>query len=82
MATLGQFIREHRVRCGITQPDLAAEVGLHQPGLSDIENDKRVPSALVLARLSRRLGFDLGEALDLLESTGGKPASDTIALAG
>ena len=39
--TIGQRVRAARKAAGIPQPQLAAEIGLSQCRMSDLENDKR-----------------------------------------
>jgi transcriptional regulator with XRE-family HTH domain len=58
--TLGEVIRDARVGLGISLRDLAKRVELAPSYLSDIENDRRVPSEEVLQRLADevKLKFD------------------------
>lgn len=56
-----------RSECGITQQDLAAELGIKQPSYSAIESGKVVPSVLQaqkIARLVCREVSDLWPVLD------------------
>jgi transcriptional regulator with XRE-family HTH domain len=60
MATLGDRIRDAReTRKKWTQDDLAKETGLSKSFLSEIENDKRTPSAGNVLRIANALGVSL-----------------------
>ena len=61
--TLGAYIRQARVRRGITLRQLAGQLGITPSYLSDIENDRRVPAQEVLEGISRSLRLDLNELL-------------------
>jgi transcriptional regulator with XRE-family HTH domain len=58
--TLGEILRDARVKSEVTLRDLAKTLDLAPSYLSDIENDRRVPSEEVLIRLAEvlRLRFD------------------------
>ena len=55
----GSFVRSLRVRCGLSQRELAAVAGISQPNLSAIERDRRLPSVATLHRLVAACGFEL-----------------------
>jgi len=57
--TIGQLVREHRIKCNKTQIEIAKEIGISRNYLSDIENDRYMPSVPVMVALSKRLGVDL-----------------------
>lgn len=61
--TLGAYIRQARVRQGVTLRQLASRLGITPSYLSDIENDRRVPAQEVLEGISRHLRLDLDELL-------------------
>lgn len=62
--SLGDQIRAARVRAGLGLRELARKLDSVTPSyLSDIENDRRVPSEKVLANLSRLLGLDFDELM-------------------
>lgn len=56
--TLGDLIRETRLERDLTLRGLAKQLGITPSYLSDIENDRRVPSEEVLRSLSDQLGLD------------------------
>lgn len=58
--TLGEILRDARVKSEVTLRDLAKTLDLAPSYLSDIENDRRVPSEEVLHRLAEvlQLRFD------------------------
>jgi predicted nucleotidyltransferase len=49
--SVGDEIRQARIRSGLTQDELARGSGVRQPNIAAYENGKRVPSAQMLARL-------------------------------
>jgi DNA-binding XRE family transcriptional regulator len=59
-ATPLAFWRKHR---GLTQADMAREVGVSQPYLAQLENGQREGSVSVYQRLARRLGLSVDELL-------------------
>lgn len=61
--TLGEYIRQARVRSGIRLRELAAKLSITPSYLSDIENDRRVPSQEVLEGIARQLGLDVNELM-------------------
>ena len=61
--TLGDYVREARQRANLRLRELAGELGITPSYLSDIENDRRVPSQEVLEGIARRLHLDLDELL-------------------
>lgn len=61
--TLGDRVRGARVAAGWSLRDLAKQVGKTPSYLSDIENDRRVPSEDTLQGLSQILGLDFDELM-------------------
>ena len=59
-ATPLAFWRRHR---GLTQADMAREIGVSQPYLAQLENGQREGSVSVYQRLARRLGLSVDELL-------------------
>lgn len=59
MATLGDRIREARETRHWTQDKLAGATGLSKSFLSEVENDKRTPSADNVLKISNALGVSL-----------------------
>jgi len=55
----GHFIREARLRAGLTQRELAARAGTTQPAIARIESGATSPSFERVVRLVRACGFDL-----------------------
>lgn len=60
---LGAAIREHRVRAGLTQAELAARAGIGRPHLNHIEGGRKNPTVVVLVHLAHSLGVAPGELL-------------------
>ena len=65
MSTLGEILRQSRIKAAISLRSLASEMDITPSYLSDIENDRRVPSEDVLRRLSSRLNLDVDEVMAL-----------------
>jgi transcriptional regulator with XRE-family HTH domain len=63
--TLGDEIREARVRTGKRLRPFAEELELAPSYLSDIENDRRVPSEEVMKRIASKLGLDFDHLMAL-----------------
>ncbi|WP_273654079.1 XRE family transcriptional regulator [Cellulomonas fimi] len=63
MDDFGGRLRERRERRGMSQRDLAATSGVHQPTIAAIESGRRRPSAAVRAALTRALDVRPSEAL-------------------
>ena len=59
-ATPLAFWRRHR---GLTQADMAREIGVSQPYLAQLENGQREGSVSVYQRLAKRLGLSVDELL-------------------
>jgi len=55
----GQFVREARLRAGLTQRALASRAGVSQPLVARIERGQVEPSFDRLLELIRACGFDL-----------------------
>lgn len=63
--TLGDYVREARIHKQRSLRDIGASLELAPSYLSDIENDRRVPSEEVLKGLSRELELDFDELMAL-----------------
>ena len=62
---LGRTIKQQRVMSGLTLQELANVSGVSPSHLSRIEMGQRFPSARILGRIAKPLGFDEGELLTL-----------------
>lgn len=63
--TLGDVIRRRRVELSLGLRALAADLGVSPSYVSDIENDRRVPSEDVLKAIGTRLELDYDELMAL-----------------
>ena len=72
MDTVGKRIRQARKNKGFTQTEIRKLTGISSGNLSDIENDKTMPSAGALISLKRELGVSIDWLL-----TGIDPSTDT-----
>ncbi len=61
---VGDILRNHRTRCGMTQERAAELAGINVTYLSDVERGKRNVSLLNLARLAKSYDLELGEVLN------------------
>lgn len=61
--SFGEMLREARVKKGVSLRSLAAELKITPSYLSDIENDRRVPSEDVLQLLALLLGLDFDDLM-------------------
>jgi len=59
MVFSGQFLREARLRAGLTQRTVAARAGVSQPTVARIERGDVIPSLERLVALIRACGLDL-----------------------
>ena len=65
MEHLARIIKQHRVAMGLTLKDLATMSGISQSHLGRIERGERFPSANVLRKFAKPLGFDESELFTL-----------------
>ncbi len=72
-ASLGDFVREARVARGDSLREIARQLKVSPSYLSDIENDRRVPSETVLRDMARLLSLDF----DLLMARAGRLEKQT-----
>jgi transcriptional regulator with XRE-family HTH domain len=63
--SLGEIIRRQRVALPLTQQELAAVTGVSPSYLGRIERGERFPSARVLRRIAKPLGFGEDELFTL-----------------
>ena len=59
VSTPGQFVREARLRAGLSQRELASRVGISQPHVARIESGSVDAPHRLVRRLVRACGFDL-----------------------
>lgn len=60
----GATLRELRIEAGLTQVELAHQVGISGKGVSDIEADAYKPSDAVVTALSHALGVSRAQFFD------------------
>lgn len=61
--SLGEVLRDARVVASLSLRDVAKKLDLAPSYLSDIENDRRVPSEDVLGRLAEELGLKVDDLM-------------------
>ena len=71
---LGRIIRQQRVTIPLTLQQLAAASGVSASHLGRIEKGQRFPSASILRRIARPLGFDEDELFTLAGYLSPQPA--------
>jgi putative transcriptional regulator len=52
----GPRVKAARLRAGLTQPQLAARVGVSRPTIARLESGARVPNVTVALAIARELG--------------------------
>lgn len=62
---LGNNISSIRTKKGISQDDLAKEIGLSRPSIANIEKGKQRPSIFTLMQICNLLGVELLELLPI-----------------
>jgi len=65
ISDLGKILKQQRITVSLTLQELAAASGVSPSHLGRIERGERFPSAHVLRRISRSLGFDEDELFTL-----------------
>jgi len=63
-AELVSHLRDHRLRAGLTQEELAREVGVTRQTIIAIEKGNYPPSVLLAMRIARRLGTTVEELFE------------------
>ena len=61
--SLGEVIRDTRVKKDLSLRDLAKLVSIAPSYLSDIENDRRVPAEEIIRNIAQSLGLDAGDLM-------------------
>jgi transcriptional regulator with XRE-family HTH domain len=56
---IGQYVRAHRERAGLSQQALADKLGCSQPAISQLEVGNASLSIATLQRIAEALGYDL-----------------------
>lgn len=70
--TLGEVLRDARVQADLTLRELAKKLNITPSYISDIENDRRVPSEEVLQQLAEELKLHFDELMALAGRVGNK----------
>ena len=63
MHDLGRLLKQQRLSLSLTLQDLAVKSGVSSSHLGRIERGERFPSAHILRKISKPLGFDEAELL-------------------
>lgn len=69
--SFGEYLQQARLAAKLGLRELAKKAGIAPSYLSDIENDRRVPSEDVLKTLAQHLNVDVGELLGRAGRMGG-----------
>lgn len=67
---IGSRIRDIRTKKGLTQDELAEEMGINPKYLSGIERGKENPTMTTLINLAKALGVPIAEVFDFTETEG------------
>lgn len=62
---LGENIKEARKKAGVTQKELAEQIGVYAKDISRWENGERTPSAVAFAKICKALRASADEILEL-----------------
>lgn len=65
--SIGDKIKEKRCEHGFTQDELANKVGISRNYISDLENDRYIPSVRTLSKISSVLQIDLNFLTEMSE---------------
>lgn len=65
---LGNRLKEHRARLGLTQAELAAKVHVTRKTINTVENRVFVPSAILALRLAAAFGVTVEDVFYLEEN--------------
>lgn len=79
---LGKILKQRRVMIPLTLSELAAASGISSSYLGRIERGKRFPSARILCRIAKPLGFGEGELLTLAGYLSPHPSTEVEGLSG
>lgn len=61
------YIREHRLRCGLSQEELANAVGVSRQSINSIERGRYTPSLPLALRFGQLFGCPTDELFELEE---------------
>ena len=61
---LAKILREQRIRRSLSQEQFALEAGIHRTYISDLERGARNLIIVIVDRIAKALGVQLGELLD------------------
>jgi len=67
MARIKNTVKEHRVRRGLTQAELARAAGVSRQSIISIERGRYVPSLPLALKMARLFGCATDELFELLE---------------
>jgi transcriptional regulator with XRE-family HTH domain len=59
--TVGMLLRAHRTRLSMTQGEMAAKLGLKVQYISDVENDRKLPSMEKVIEMAETLGESVNQ---------------------
>jgi len=79
---LGRIIKKQRILIPLTLGELSARSGVSASHLGRIERGERFPSARILRRITRPLGFDEGELFTLAGYLSSWPLAEAETMSG
>ncbi len=79
---LGRIIKQRRILIPLTLGELSAKSGVSASHLGRIERGERFPSARILRRITRPLGFSEGELFTLAGYLSSWPSTEVETLSG
>lgn len=72
MNAIGAAIKEYRIRLGISQRELALQIGISQPHVGHYESGEASPGAPTLRRIALALGWSPKQIGELVLGTKGR----------
>jgi transcriptional regulator with XRE-family HTH domain len=79
---IGRIIKQRRILVSLTLGELSARSGVSASHLGRIERGERFPSARILRRITKPLGFDEGELFNLAGYLSSWPLTEAETVAG
>lgn len=65
--SIGENIRLNRDKVGMTQDELAEKAGISRNYISDLENNRYIPSVKTLSKIAKVLNMNLDFLLEMSE---------------
>lgn len=67
---LGKYLKQYRIKNGLTQADLAEKLSVSQNAISQYETGKRCPPISRIANIAKTLGCSVSDIVSDLDTVG------------